>query len=263
MIVNLSYQMTIAFSSPVRNHQFMLRLLPRLASGIQVQNQQVMITGEHDGGRFYDGFANRLICGQACEAHSSFHVSYQAQLSRSEAPLTEQGLLASVYLAPSKLTSCDDKKRSVFVELPSLYQDSSALAEALSHLVYQRMTYSTGSTNVEHRVSELLDNPVGVCQDYAHLLIALLRYYQIPARYVAGIAQGEGQSHAWVEAWIDNHWLGLDPTHDCLVNETDPYIAFAVGRDFSDCPLNSGAFTGNASHTLDIQAQLTPLRQNQ
>jgi transglutaminase-like putative cysteine protease len=258
MIFNLSYHMTLAFNAPVRNHQFMLRLLPRLASGVVVQSQQLMITGEHDAGRFYDGFANRLICGQAIEAHRDFHVSYQAKLSRSPASLTEQSMMTAVYLAPSKLTLCDAKRLSAWLELPSVYDNSLQLAQALSHLVYQRMTYSTGATHTEHTVSELVDNPVGVCQDYAHLLIALLRYYLIPARYVAGIAQGEGQSHAWVEAWIDGYWLGLDPTHDCLVHEDDPYIAFAVGRDFSDCPLNSGAFSGNATHTLTIQANLTP-----
>lgn len=258
MIFNLSYQMTLAFNAPVRHHQFMLRLLPRIASGIVVQSQQLMVTGEHDAGRFYDGFSNRLICGQAIEAHRDFHVSYQAKLKRATPTKQSSDMLTAVYLAPSKLTQCDAKRLSSWLELPSIYDNGMALAQALSHLVYQRMTYSTGTTHTEHTVSELIDNPVGVCQDYAHLLIALLRYYLIPARYVAGIAQGEGQSHAWVEAWIDDAWIGFDPTHDCLVGAQDAYIAFAVGRDFSDCPLNSGAFTGNATHTLSIQAQLTP-----
>jgi len=259
MMFNLSYQMTIAFNAPVRNHQFMLRLLPRIASGIRVQSQLLMVTGEHDAGRFYDGFSNRLICGWAIEAHRDFQVNYQAKLSRNNVPLTEQTLLPSVYLAHSKLTQCDSLRLSAWLDLPSVYDSSMQLAHALSHLVFQRMTYSAGATHTEHTVNELLDHPVGVCQDYAHLLIALLRYYLIPARYVAGIVQGEGQSHAWVEAWIDDAWIGFDPTHDCLVGEQDPYIAFAVGRDFSDCPLNSGAFTGDATHILNIQAQLTPI----
>jgi transglutaminase-like putative cysteine protease len=119
------------------------------------------------------------------------------------------------------------------------------------------MIYTTGSTDIHHSVRELLEYPFGVCQDYAHLLIALLRHHHIPARYVAGITQGEGQTHAWVEAWIHDAWQGLDPTHRVVITPDDPYIAFAIGRDFSDCPLNSGCFVGQAAQHMTIQAHLS------
>ena len=90
----------------------------------------------------------------------------------------------------------------------------------------------------------------GVCQDYAHILIALLRMMRIPARYVVGMMIGEGFSHAWVEMEADGRWYGLDPTNDVLVGEN--YIKISHGRDYNDCIVNKGVFTGMASQKQDI-----------
>lgn len=78
----------------------------------------------------------------------------------------------------------------------------------------------------------------GVCQDYAHIYITLLRMAGIPARYVCGLIIGEGASHAWVEALCDGRWLAFDPTNDCLV--LDNYIKLGHGRDSADCAINRG-----------------------
>ena len=81
----------------------------------------------------------------------------------------------------------------------------------------------------------------GVCQDFAHILLVMLRLLNIPARYVSGYVcphdhnlRGEGATHAWVEAYIPFYgWLGLDPTNNCIVN--DFHVRLAIGRSFSDC----------------------------
>ena len=85
----------------------------------------------------------------------------------------------------------------------------------------------------------------GVCQDEAHIMLALLREKRIPCRYVMGYMLGEGATHAWVEVARDGLWLGFDPTNRRLVNEE--YIRVAAGRDANDCPVNRGVFIGAAS----------------
>src|SRR5260370_3623870 len=93
-------------------------------------------------------------------------------------------------------------------------------------------------------LQEILEGRVGVCQDFAHVLIALARHLGWPARYVSGYlvpeAESEGYSHAWVEIGSsDGSWLGLDPTHK--VETTEWHVAIAVGRDYSDVSPRRGA----------------------
>ena len=94
-----------------------------------------------------------------------------------------------------------------------------------------------------------------MCQDYAHILLALCRMEHIPARYVAGLMDGEGATHAWCEVWHDGVWYPIDPTHDCpaLIG----YLSLAHGRDFSDCALDCGVWYGCAEQAQTVAATLT------
>ena len=91
-------------------------------------------------------------------------------------------------------------------------------------------------------VDDVLEQGKGVCQDFTHLMIAVLRSFGVPARYVSGYVHRpnkESQSHAWCEVWLpDLGWVGIDPTNDCPV--TEHFIKVAVGRDFTDVPPNKG-----------------------
>lgn len=253
MSFQLSYQLSIQFSHPVSQHQYALRLLPRLASGVRIHRQQLSIAGMHDQGDLRDGFANQLIYGNYPSAHTYFEVSYQAVVSREL--VFSSDLPVDWFGSPSLLTSADNNQLAGWIDINS----KSATFEQAMHImqqVFSRMTYLQGSTQVWHGVDLVLEQPTGVCQDYAHVMIALLRYAGIPARYVAGVAHGEGESHAWVEAWIDGWWQGFDPTHNCMVSYQDAYIPIAVGRDAADCPLNMGQFVGQAEQVLSAQTQL-------
>jgi transglutaminase-like putative cysteine protease len=98
----------------------------------------------------------------------------------------------------------------------------------------------------------------GVCQDFAHILLVLLRQTGIPARYVSGYVcpnkngmRGEGATHAWIEAYIPgNGWVGLDPTNNCVAD--DLHVRLAVGRNFSDCSPVKGTYKGTAGQTLEV-----------
>jgi transglutaminase-like putative cysteine protease len=131
-------------------------------------------------------------------------------------------------------------------------------ASNLSEYIYKTFEYRTGITTVETTSDEIWSLRSGVCQDFAHILLVMLRLMNIPARYVSGYIcpkkngmRGEGATHAWVEAYIPFYgWLGLDPTNNCIVNET--HVRLAVGKNFSDCSPVKGTYRGTSNHTLDV-----------
>lgn len=145
--------------------------------------------------------------------------------------------------------------------------DTFATAQKLMRLVYDRFDYVPDVTGVGTTVPEILAHKTGVCQDFAHVLIALCRAIGIPARYVSGYivrdaasaapTRGAGASHAWVEAFTPTHgWRGFDPTNDLVASEH--HVKMAIGRDYRDVPPTQGTFRGVADETLtvDVVTQL-------
>lgn len=128
----------------------------------------------------------------------------------------------------------------------------------LNTYVFKEFQYVKGITNVETTIDEIWKIRAGVCQDFAHILLSMLRSIDIPARYVSGYIcpnkdgmRGEGATHAWVEAYIPGqNWVGLDPTNNCIV--TDKHIRLANGRSFLDCSPVKGTFKGASTHTLEV-----------
>ena len=110
-------------------------------------------------------------------------------------------------------------------------------------------------------IDDLLKHGKGVCQDFTHLMIAVLRSFGIPARYVSGYIHRPGrdsQSHAWCEAWLpDLGWVGVDPTNDRLMD--DNFVKVAIGRDFSDVPPNKGVYRGNGAETISVRVETRAL----
>ncbi|MDR3272736.1 MAG: transglutaminase family protein [Flavobacteriaceae bacterium] len=131
-------------------------------------------------------------------------------------------------------------------------------AKRFMELIYTHFKYIKGVTTAESTLDEVWKLKAGVCQDFAHVLLAMLRAINIPARYVSGYIcpcenemRGEGATHAWVEAYIPFYgWLGLDPTNNCIVD--DLHVRLAVGRNFSDCSPVRGTFKGVAKQKLEV-----------
>jgi transglutaminase-like putative cysteine protease len=144
----------------------------------------------------------------------------------------------------------------------SLFYDETLLVpevvQSFSEYIFQSFTYSKGITTIETTVDEILEHRSGVCQDFAHLLLQLLRSKEIPCRYVSGYIcphkngmRGEGATHAWVEVWIPGEgWRGIDPTNNVWV--TNAHVKLAVGRHFSDCSVVKGTFRGMAKQDLHV-----------
>jgi transglutaminase-like putative cysteine protease len=128
------------------------------------------------------------------------------------------------------------------------------------------MEYEKGSTTVTTTAPEALRAGSGVCQDFAHLGLALVRSLGVPARYTSGYLHpsddaviGEktaGESHAWIEAWL-GEWTPFDPTSGEAVGPR--HVVVAHGRDYGDVPPLKGVYHGGAADALDVSVELTRL----
>ena len=144
--------------------------------------------------------------------------------------------------------------------------DPAQAAEAVAKHVLSEMTYRPGTTEVHSAAPEPWAKRSGVCQDFAHVSLSMIRSLGIPARYVSGYlcpaefpAIGEtlaGESHAWIEVWTGG-WWGIDPTNDSYI--TDHYVQVATGRDYADVPPLKGVYTGGDGSTLEVSVALTRL----
>lgn len=127
--------------------------------------------------------------------------------------------------------------------------------ESVGKRIQERFEYGKYVTVASSPIEDVLRHGKGVCQDFAHLMIAVLRSFDIPARYVSGYIHRpneESQSHAWCEAWLpDLGWFGFDPTNGCPVN--DHFVRVAFGRDFTDVPPNKGIFRGGGFETISVR----------
>lgn len=132
--------------------------------------------------------------------------------------------------------------------------------------VREHLEYQPGTTGVHTTAAEAWDARTGVCQDFVHLTLLLVREMGVPARYVSGYllprAATEvrqtvaGQSHAWIEAWTGG-WWGYDPTNDMEIGHRHVWVA--VGRDYADVPPLKGIYSGGTAEALDVTVNMTRL----
>ena len=135
--------------------------------------------------------------------------------------------------------------------------------KGLSDAIYRIFEYRPGSTSTASPIDHILETGRGVCQDYAHVMIAIARMWDIPARYVMGYFYDAGRTdgaeehttHAWVECRLPQlGWVGFDPTNQSLPDER--HISVAVGRDFQDVSPTRGVRYGGGESQLDIDVRM-------
>ncbi|MGN0907976.1 MAG: transglutaminase family protein, partial [Bullifex sp.] len=124
----------------------------------------------------------------------------------------------------------------------------------ITEAVFSHMSYVKGSTGTATTAEAALKGRMGVCQDYTHILISLLRSEGYAARYVCGIYPGAGTSHAWAEVLSNGIWIGIDPVNMKLSDDT--YAVLARGADGSDTVLNKGIFFGNGIQHMECTCTL-------
>jgi transglutaminase-like putative cysteine protease len=131
----------------------------------------------------------------------------------------------------------------------------------VARFIHAHFEYAPHVTLASSPIDDVLSYGKGVCQDFTHLMIAILRSHQVPARYVSGYVHRtdkESQSHAWCEAWLPElGWVGIDPTNDQLADER--FVKVAIGRDFTDVPPNKGVYRGKAQESILVRVETRQL----
>lgn len=166
------------------------------------------------------------------------------------------------YLTPTPLVDMNDAMVAS-ADTAAANDDPRAAASSVFDAVRGQLTYTPGVTAVSTTATDAFTSGNGVCQDFVHVSLAMLRNIGIPARYVSGYVHnrpdamiGEsvrGESHAWVEVWTGD-WWGYDPTGDIAVGER--HVVIATGRDYRDVSPLKGVYAGAALDTLDVSVEL-------
>ena len=247
-----------SFSEPISGHVFRLRPLPADIPGQRVLESGVSTNSPQALALSRDPVTGCLACtGRFDAPHETLEVHSKGLVETGPAAAGDMPP-APYHLLLTPLTAAGAGLRALFESLRSrLGADEAANAAALMHAVHGSLVYRPGATSTRTSAEEALAAGCGVCQDYAHILIALLRMAGIPALYAAGLMQGTGVTHAWVQAWAGGRWLGLDPTHD--VPAEGAYIVLARGCDFADAALERGVFLGQARQTIQTTAVVEAL----
>jgi transglutaminase-like putative cysteine protease len=162
------------------------------------------------------------------------------------AVLPAEALRSPGLLLPTRLTAADDRLRDLARDLSGTAATPVENAERICDLVHSAITYEFGITSVRTTAAEALAGGRGVCQDSAHVMLALCHLVRLPARYVSGHLLGQGGTHAWVEVIVPR-------AHDAVAVAFDPcngrragsdYVTIATGRDYSDVAPVSGSYIG-------------------
>jgi transglutaminase-like putative cysteine protease len=242
------------YPEPIRDLSHRLVVIPPERFGDQRRLWHELSVGI-DGARLdskSDRFGNVVVDVFAPRVPAAIEFVAEVSLERraDEPNRLADGWLADGYLLePSRLTEPDDAILRAADDLGGAAAWGLPLADRINDWVYQSMTYRHGVTGVRTTAAQALALGAGVCQDYAHLMLAVCRACGLPSRYVSGHLVGQGGTHAWVEVVLPTG----DGTGDAIAHAFDPthasrgglgYVTVAVGADYSDVAPTSGTFSG-------------------
>lgn len=232
-----NYRTQADFSQNVSDHIVRLRIQPCQCYFQNVVEEHLNLPHQFWWQESVDAFGNKVLQGGMRESHSSLQYSVNGIVEHTKCYVLPDENPHAMYRMPSALTSCD----SAMLELlPAVQSDFLSYLLALAHNIHSYMHYVPSVTNTMTTANEAFKTRSGVCQDYAHLMVALCRHRGFAARYVCGFIVGEGATHAWVEVHDGNAWYAFDPTNDTAV--AYGYVKVAHGRDAADCMVNRGRF---------------------
>jgi transglutaminase-like putative cysteine protease len=260
-----------------------IRLSPR-TNGNQSCYQHSITTHPHAPLYAYeDYFGNRVHAFSIADPHSELRITAQSIVVTNDSLASRESLLPfeqeqaimksdafldqfAEYLAPTDYTqNTTDVSNIVKHFLSQSVPSVSQLLAEITTAIKQEYIYDPAATQVQTKVDEMIKLRRGVCQDFAHLMIALCRCIGIPARYVSGYqyisdlsggnADFEQASHAWIEAYIPEvGWTGFDPTNDVPVGWR--YIILAYGRDYKDIVPVKGVYHGTPKQSLKVDVDV-------
>jgi transglutaminase-like putative cysteine protease len=264
----LHQRLRYEYPAPIRNLAHRLVVIPPDRHG----DQRLLLQRVDVGGAAaqvisrVDRFGNRVIDVRAHEVAEAIEFDAWAVVERSaglvDLPAPGDVLRDGRLVRPSALTRPDSRLREAASQLATADEPGIDLARRITGWVYRTMHYRPDVTDVATTAAGALALGQGVCQDYAHVMLALCRLCGLPARYVSGHLVGEGGTHAWVEVLVSGpdrteqaQFVALDPTHDREAG--DNYLTVAVGRDYADVAPTSGTFVASCRGRLSATKHLS------
>jgi len=281
MYYSIRHVSKFRYSAPIRESMMEVRMQPRnegrqhLLSFALQTNPRAAVTAHRDG----EG--NTVHHFDVPDSHTALTITATALVSLVARPELPERLDAAWeqldrltatdeywdYLAPSRFAR-PSPLLSDFAREQRLSRGDDPLStvRTVNAAIHDAFEYVTRRTRADSPIDDALRIRQGVCQDFAHIMIALLRELAIPARYVSGYlaqrASAQDRSaadatHAWVEALLPPlGWVGFDPTNSLVAD--DRHIRVAVGRDYDDVPPTHGVYKGRADNDLAVAVQVTP-----
>ncbi|TME08573.1 MAG: transglutaminase family protein [Chloroflexi bacterium] len=254
------------YAAPIADLNHRLVVIPPMRFGDQrrtyhellVELEEVRLQNREDrfGNVVFEVFAPEVP--KAIE----FVAEVSVERSASEPHILAGGWPADDYLLEATpLTAADERIQAAADKLGAGADWGLQLADQINDWVYRSMTYRYGVTGVRTTAAEALAVGAGVCQDYAHVMLAVCRACALPSRYVSGHMLGQGGTHAWVEVVLPDDggrdavaWA-FDPTHAGRAGLG--YVTIAVGRDYADVAPTSGSYRSGGAGRLTTSKQVT------
>jgi transglutaminase-like putative cysteine protease len=279
----IRYLTQYEYDSEVVDNLNALRVKPHGNGRQRCDEFSVRLTPEVRLHRHTDYFGTEVVEFEVSRPHRSLTIDVRARVSTKTSPeppqATWEALADPSYREAGGeflLQTDDAPEQPALRELLTTTRAASSPLSAvmlISELIPDRFEYRQGATYVDSTIGDLLEAGAGVCQDFVHLGLSLLRHHGIAARYVSGYlfaaGSGDGQesvevdTHAWLEALLpvpdggDPVWVGADPTNRVLAGET--HVKIGHGRHYADVPPIKGVYRGSASARLEASVTMTRL----
>jgi transglutaminase-like putative cysteine protease len=271
------------YSNPVRESVMELKMQPRSESHQALRNFQIATMPRAQLYAYTDHFGNAVYHFNVLREHSELRIEAMSVIEVSPVPALPAtadelewqrynglNLRAEHYdlLGPSTFAypSPELERFTAAHDLRRPEADTLTALKKLNTVIYGAFDYEVGVTQVHSPIAQALAAGRGVCQDFAHIMIAIVRSWGVPARYVSGYLyhrrqdkdrSGDDATHAWVEAYLPSFgWIGFDPTNNIMAGER--HIRVAVGRDYGDVPPTRGTFKGDAESELAVAVTVEP-----
>jgi transglutaminase-like putative cysteine protease len=277
----IRYLTEYRYDGPVTDNLNALRVTPATTAIQRVDDFGVRVDPQARLHQHLDYYGTTVIEFGIAKPHDHLSIDVRARVATSAPPQPPEGSWVAAegdayrgraieFLLPYE-GEPDDLRVD---ELVGLVRADTPLGtlERVVQVIPDRFEYRAGVTYVGSKVEDLLEAGAGVCQDFAHLALVLLRRNGIAARYVSGylFAPPEGgeegdsaevETHAWLEALVppgeaggEPLWVGIDPTNRCLAGET--YVKIGHGRHYRDVPPIKGVYRGTATAKLDASVRM-------
>jgi len=286
MLLRISHRTRFEYDQPAHDSHNELRLRPLEEAGQRCLAFELSIDQPAAVLSYRDFFGNHAHSVSVSVPHRELTIVALSLVERSDMPepvcpeMMFREFLADddahirdycEFLNPSHYIPFSERLQKLFwMARPADSEDVAGYVARIVAWVRDQFDYQKARTHVHSSLDDILKSGSGVCQDFAHLTIGLLRLAGVPARYVSGYLApvisptgnasfGEQASHAWLEAWLPRAgWIGFDPTHRYRTDER--HIRVAVGRDYADVPPLKGMYRSNATNqvmTVDLNVEHT------